>query len=244
MRIITENSSAPGFQAWFASVDMPNQDERGDWYDMDTGQYFRAPVSIAQRREEKLNEMRIKHGKAIDTAEAKAKESGWAALTGTAPQKAWAAQIRAKLIPGLICTTAELAARIKPAKFWIDNRDMRLYKLSAEIDAMRGELEAAAATRKEAAVKAKQTKAARKAQAMKLAARDAVLMELLDGAVELGATPAVLGAKVIATEADALRVFVNDTTKLVTFIIKSERKVVKQATLDANRKERMKLAMA
>jgi hypothetical protein len=109
---------------------------------------------------------------------------------------------------------------------------------------MRGELEAAAATRKEAAVKAKQTKAARKALALKVEARDAVLMELLDGAVELDVTPAVLGAKVIATEADALRVFVDINTKRVTFIIKSERRVVKQTFLDADREERMRLAMA
>lgn len=233
------------FHAWLEDADIPVETDNG-WVDLETGISFadslRAPT-VSQRRDQKLAEMSEKHGPAIIAAEATAKNEGWAALTGTAPQKAWAAQIRANLIPLLTQNTASLAARIKPSKFWIEKKDMDIQELSVLIMSMRVELEAAATVRKEASSKAKATRILRKTVAAKIDARDAIIFELLDTAHEIPTVPARLGNKII--EQDEMRVFIDSATKLVTFIIKSsERKVVRLATLDADREARMMVAMS
>lgn len=230
---------------WLHEASMPVETDDG-WIDMDTGVSFEQslrPPSTAERRAARLAEMKTKHGAAIAAAEALAKESGWSPLTGTTPQKAWAAQIRASLISKMPQSTAQWASRITKSKFWIENRNLELAKLEALILEKRPELEAAATTRKEAAVKAKETKRARKILAEKFDARDSIVLELLDIAAEIPATPAVLGSKII--QRDDLRVFVDADTKLVTFLIKRPNcKEVRQTTLDADREERMRTAMS
>ena len=237
--------SSACFRAWYDDADMPFETEDG-WVDLETGISFehslRVP-STAERRAEKLAEMTAKHGAAIAAAQAQAKEAGWAALTGTSPQKAWAAQIRAKLIPLLMPSAEGLGARITTAKFWIENRDLDLHKLNALILSMRADLEEAAAVRKLAAAKAKVTKMRRNTIAAKVAERDAIILELLDSAAVIPAVPHVLGEKII--DQDGLRVFVDSVTKLVTFLIKSvDGKEVRQATLDAVREARTIAAMS
>lgn len=233
------------FISWHEEVDMPFETDAG-WVDLVTGisfaQTLRAPTT-AQRRAAKLAEMTKKHGSAIAAAEEAAKERGWAPLTGTAPQKAWAAQIRAKLIPQLAPTAEALATQIKPSQFWIENRDMSIHKLDALIMSMRIQLETAAAVRKEAAVKAKATRIARKVNADKISRRNAIILELLDTAAVIPSVPAILGEKVL--EQDGLRVFIDSSTKLVTFLIRSaERKETLQTKLDVDREVRMIAAMS
>lgn len=239
------NRFHPSFRAWFDDADIPVETEDG-WVDLETGLSFehslRAP-STAERRAEKLAKMTAKHGAAIAAAEMKAKEAGWAALTGTAPQKAWAAQIRAKLIPLLMPSAEGLGARITKAKFWIENRDLDLQKLNSLVLSMRADLEESTAVRKLAAAKANATKIRRKAIAAKVAERDAIILELLDSAAVIPAVPHILGEKIIGQ--DGLRVFVDSATKLVTFLITSgDSKEVRQATLDAVREARIIAALS
>ena len=224
---------------------MPVETNDG-WVDLDTGISFAqtlSPPTTAQRRAAKLAKMTQEHGAAIAAAEQTAKEHGWAPLTGTTPQRAWAAQIRAKLIPQLTRSSEALAMQIKPSKFWIENRDMNIYKLDELIMSMQGQLEATSAVRKEAAVKAKATRIARQTTADKIAKRDAIILELLDTAAVIPSVPAILGEKVI--EQGGLRVFVDSVTKLVTFLIRgAERKETRQVTLDADREARIIAVMS
>lgn len=232
-------------RTWLHEASMPVETDDG-WIDMDTGVSFEQslrPPSTAERRAVRLAEMKMRHGAAIAAAEALAQESGWSPLTGTTPQKAWAAQIRASLISKMSQSTAKWASRIKESKFWIENRNLELARLEALVLEKRSDLEAAAATRKEAAVKAKETRRTRKILAEKFDARDSIVLELLDIATEIPTTPAILGSKII--ERNDLRVFVDADTKLVTFLIKRPNcKEVRQTRLEADREERMRIAMS
>lgn len=233
------------FRSWLEEADIPFETDAG-WVDLETGISFAATLrtpTTAQRRAIKLAEMTEKHGSAIAAAQEAARERGWAPLTGTAPQRAWAAQIRVKLIPQLAPTAEALAAQIRSSKFWIENRDTSIHKLNALIMSMETQLKTAAAVRKEAALKAKATRVARKVNADKISKRDAIILELLDTAAVIPSVPAILGEKVI--EQDGVRVFIDSSTKLVTFLIRSaERKETRQAKLDADHEVRMVAAMS
>jgi hypothetical protein len=109
------------FNHWYNEVaDMPVK-QNGVWVDLETGfSYSDWLSSDEQKPRFKPNDVTLK-------ARNIAKFFGGKALTGTAKQKTWAEQIRAKVLGSVTEIQAEtlcFLTMFTSAKFWIENRNM------------------------------------------------------------------------------------------------------------------------
>ena len=115
------------FNHWYNEIaDMPEK-QNGVWVDLETGFTY----------ENWLNEDEQKPRFVADATTIKARNIGkffgGKALTGSAKQKVWGEQIRAKVLESVNETQAEVLCFLTmfgSAKFWIENRDMSPKKIA------------------------------------------------------------------------------------------------------------------
>jgi hypothetical protein len=103
------------FEKWYEDADMPEKDKNGNWYDLETGLYYKEA-----NYKSKVSDAAITNREAV-------KVHGAVALKGTVKQKNWAEKIRSEKIAYLSSEDASLLCDknglLTHSKFWIENRD-------------------------------------------------------------------------------------------------------------------------
>lgn len=108
------------FKEWFEQADIPMKDEKGNWYDAETGLPFKEEIPKVTRSRSK---------------ETKKTSTKMKPLRGSVKQKDWANSIRNTLLKSATTEQVSMLMNLtitQYSTFWINRRSMSLSNLIAE----------------------------------------------------------------------------------------------------------------